>query len=432
MPETLDHEAADTVPMRHRDLEQIALVALRAGRLLMECGVKAQVVREGVDRISRGLGATQVHVRVGFASLAITVGHGAQTITRMTVVGPHGVNLRLNHALRRLCARAGRGDLTVDAIGADLDRLERETPRHPWPLVCLAVGVACAAFGRLLGVDWIAVAPVLAAGALGQAVRHHLARRGLNAFVTTAVVAFVASALAATAARALGSGMTETAMIAAVLMLVPGVHALNAQTDIMEGQPTLGSARAVSVLMTLVFLTVGVWTAQATLGLLEPGPVAVPPRVLWHQALFGAVASAGFGVLFNFGWGAVAWAAAAGAIALSVRTLGLEAGWSLEAASFVAAAAVAVSVQALDTVPVGVRRAGAALAVAGCIPMIPGSLAAQGIMSLLELTAPDVAGADALLLSAVNDALRVVFTIGAIGAGLTIVTALWRRPDFRP
>jgi uncharacterized membrane protein YjjP (DUF1212 family) len=51
-----------------------------------------------------------------------------------------------------------------------------------------------------------------------------------------------------------------------VLLLVPGVPALNAQSDIMEGHPTLGSARAVSVIMLLMFIAIGVLIAQTTLG----------------------------------------------------------------------------------------------------------------------------------------------------------------------
>ncbi|KAA5606318.1 hypothetical protein F1188_07015 [Roseospira marina] len=162
----------------------------------------------------------------------------------------------------------------------------------------------------------------------------------------------------------------------------------------------------------------------------EPGTMLAVDRPMWHQALFGAVAAGAFGVLFNFGVATILWAGAAGALALSVRTLGLDAGWSLEAASFAAAAAVAVCVQALDLIPGGFRRGGNTLAVAGCIPMIPGSAAAHAIMGLMELTLPDIVEPDRVLLGTVPYALRVVFTIGAIGAGLTIVTALLRRPDF--
>jgi hypothetical protein len=61
---------------------------------------------------------------------------------------------------------------------------------------------------------------------------------------------------------------------------------------------------------------------------------------LLHQALFGAMAAAGFGILFNFGWRDLPWCAASGAMALATRTLGQGAGWSQEAASFAAAALV--------------------------------------------------------------------------------------------
>ena len=58
------------------------------------------------------------------------------------------------------------------------------------------------------------------------------------------------------------------ALIASTLLLVPGVPATNAQTDIMEGFPTVGSARAVSVAMIMVFATIGIWGAEAVLGML--------------------------------------------------------------------------------------------------------------------------------------------------------------------
>jgi hypothetical protein len=52
-------------------------------------------------------------------------------------------------------------------------------------------------------------------------------------------------------------------------------------------------------------------------------------RVL-HQALFGAVAASGFGILFNFGWRDLRWCAASGALALTTRTIAQDANWSLE------------------------------------------------------------------------------------------------------
>jgi uncharacterized membrane protein YjjP (DUF1212 family) len=63
-----------------------------------------------------------------------------------------------------------------------------------------------------------------------------------------------------------GSATINLAMMASMLLLVPGVPATNAQTDIIDGFPTMGSARAVSVIMVMVFATTGVWLAEILLG----------------------------------------------------------------------------------------------------------------------------------------------------------------------
>ncbi|MBB4303920.1 uncharacterized membrane protein YjjP (DUF1212 family) [Rhodobium orientis] len=419
----------DPVILRHRDLEQIAMTALEAGRILMETGARCEVVRQGMEKAARGLGASHIHSRIGFASVSLTVTSGAQTITRMISVGHHGVNMRLNHAVRDICRRIEAGTMDrAEALAALSDRLGN-TARHPKILNAFAAGLACASFGRLLGADWAAFLPVLVAASAGQAVRLLLTARGVNVFVVTAIVALVASLMAGGLALVAGSAMVAIAMSAAVLMLVPGVPALNAQTDIMQGFPTLGSARFVTVAMVLVFVTVGVALSHVALDGINTDPLAESHGVL-HQALFGALAAAGFGVLFNFAPLALLWAGAAGGIALGVRTLGLEVGWPLEAASFVAAAAVALAVECLDLSLGGHHRAGSALALAGCIPMVPGSAATECIGSLMALSARHPALPEATLAIAASSSLQVLFTIGAMGAGLTIVLSLLRRSDF--
>ncbi len=256
----------DPVPLKHRELERIALVALKAARILLQSGARVKVVHEGAALIVKGLGADIIGMRAGYASHEITVSNGANTITRMTSVGPHGVNHRLDHALRDLCLKVSRGGMSVEAVDAAIDALVREVPRYPDAIVALAVGLACAAFGRLLGVDWAAFLPVFVAGTAGQYVRHLLGSRGVNTYVIAAVIAFLAAALSGLGAELADSATVPLAMIAAILMLVPGVPATNAQTDIMDGYPSMGSARAVTVLMVMIFATVGVWIAEVMLG----------------------------------------------------------------------------------------------------------------------------------------------------------------------
>ncbi len=401
------------------------------GRLLMECGASARVVDETVRKVAHGLGADRADLRIGYASLAVTVGIGPEGITRMRKVGALGVNQRLDHSVRELAAAVGRGELTAVAARTSLDALAQGCPRYPGWVVDVAVGIACASFGRLLGVDWAALGPIFVAAALGQWLRRHAASRHVNVFIAATLVAFVASSFSGFGASLLGSATVDTAMIAGVLLLVPGIPSLNAQNDIMEGHPTLGSARAVWVIVLLVFLTLGLWLGQvlvaswhATAAGSRPGATVTHGLpFLLHQTLVGAVAAVGFGVLFNSGGRALLWCGAAGALALAIRTAGLSLGWTLEGASFAAALTVGSGVRLLQE-RIGVSRN--TLGVAGCIPMIPGVFAAKAILGFLALTRPGLQNPDQTLIVSVQDVLRVVFTVGAMGTGLAIPSMLMR------
>ena len=248
-----------------RSLEPIAMVALDAGRLLMESGASAASVDQIVTAVARGLGAGRVDLRVGYASLAVTIGIGEAGITRMRKVGHLGVNQRMDQALRCLAAQVASGGMTVAETRAELDCLASQTPQHSAAVMAVAAGLACAAFGRLLGVDWAGTGPVFLAATIGQFVRRELASRQVNLFINSTLVSFFGAVLGGLGARWAGSHTVATAMVAGILLLVPGVPALNAQMDILDGRPTLGSARVVWVVVILIFVTLGLWLGQVIL-----------------------------------------------------------------------------------------------------------------------------------------------------------------------
>ncbi len=404
-------------------LEPIAMVALDAGRMLMEAGASAIGVDEIVAKFARGLGADRVDLRIGYASLAVTIGIGSNGITRMREVGHLGVNQRLDLELWRLAGRLEKQKLTVDQTRAELERLATQTKRHSAWVMAVAVGLACAAFGRLLKVDWAGTGPVFLAATIGQFVRRDLLARHANVFITASVVAFLSSLLGGFGAHWAGSETVTTAMIASILLLVPGIPSVNAQSDILEGHPTLGSARAVTVAVILIFVAAGLWFAQVLTGAAlntEPPPSAF---YLLHQTLCGAIAAAGFGVLFNISFRSLPWCAITGGLALAVRTYCQSLGWNLEASSFAAALTVSIFVLVLRAQTDISQNA---LDVVGCIPMVPGSFAAKAVLGLFALTSTDPAHATETLVTAVQFTVRVMFTIGAIGTGLAIPTLLRR------
>lgn len=146
---------------------------------------------------------------------------------------------------------------------------------------------------------------------------------------------------------------------------------------------------------------------------------------LLHNSVCGGLSAAGFGVLFNVGFRWLPWCAASGALALALRTVALSGGWSMEAASFVAALVVGLAVQLLPS-RLGVSRN--ALHILGCIPMIPGAFATKAILGLFAITAQHPAATNETLIAAMDNALRVAFTMGALGTGVAVPILLLRVP----
>lgn len=252
--------------VKPESLEEIAGIALEVGRLLMESGGSARGVEEITRQVAAGLGARHISLRVGYASLALTIAKEHDSVTRICRVGALGVNQRLHYLLGAAAAQVERGDFTLKQLQWELDRLVRASRHHPDWVVALAVGLGCAAFGRLLDVDWAGVGPIFIVAVMAQILRRQLAAHSFNVFLSATVVAFVGSSLCGLGARWAASHTVARDMIAPVLLLIPGVPAFNAQFDILEGRPTLASARAVWVAVVLVFMTVGVWLARGLLG----------------------------------------------------------------------------------------------------------------------------------------------------------------------
>jgi len=142
-----------------------------------------------------------------------------------------------------------------------------------------------------------------------------------------------------------------------------------------------------------------------------------------HALNCGGLGATGFAVLFNVGYRGVPWCAASGALALALRTVALGEGWSLEAASFVAAMAVGIAVQLLPS-SIGISRD--ALHVVGCIPMIPGAFAAKAMLGLFRHYDAAFDHHQWTLVAAMDNTLRVTFTMGALGTGVAIRTILLR------
>jgi uncharacterized membrane protein YjjP (DUF1212 family) len=243
-------------------LSDVARLSLSIGRLFMEFGESARIIHEEIFAVARCLGCDSAEVYCQHAAIIVTLRRGEEFCVQMGKVGEHGVNLRGSEAVRDIVRRVSRGDLECSGGETELDNIAHSIPSYPVWLVCLCTGLACSAFGRLLGADWLSFFPVLVASAIGQWVRRAMMVRKKNLFITTGSVSFVSAFLAGAGARLLGSPRLEIATVSAVLLLVPGAAVLNTQTDVIEGKPNLAAARGLRVIYILLFMTLGLVAAQ--------------------------------------------------------------------------------------------------------------------------------------------------------------------------
>jgi uncharacterized membrane protein YjjB (DUF3815 family) len=143
---------------------------------------------------------------------------------------------------------------------------------------------------------------------------------------------------------------------------------------------------------------------------------------LLNQIFFGGIAAAGFGILFNCPPRIIMLCFGSGALALAVRTVGLDLGASLPVASFFAAFFLAIADRTWLRVQ-SVR--GSVIAVVGCIPMVPGSLAAKGLKNLFLLFQATPGEGVIPLTIALENLVIVASTFAAIGTALAIPTLIF-------
>lgn len=243
-------------------LDEVAKLSLSVGKLLLETGASARTVHEAIEEMSLSLGCETVETYCQHAAIIVMLRRGTESCVQMGKVGEHGVNLRRAEAVRKIVSHVANGEMDCAQAQKEVDSVPRTAPGYPVWLVCLATGIACAAFGRLLNATWLSFVPTVAGAGTGQWLRHLLLGRKQNVFLVAGIVSFVSALIAGLGGRLLGSGHLEIATVAAVLLLVPGVAVLNAQVDAIDGKPNLAAARGLRIAYLLLFMTLGLVLAQ--------------------------------------------------------------------------------------------------------------------------------------------------------------------------
>lgn len=420
------------------ELRDVIDLALWAGQLLLQNGAETARVEETVHRLGTGLGCNWLDILVSPNAIVATTISGEAFRTKVRrVVRLGGVNLTAVAVVNRLSRQVNRGELDRAGVRTALEEITTRPQAYSRFLVILLVGLACAAFSKLFGGDWVVFGVTWLAAAIAMWVRQQMMRRHVNALLNVVITALVAGLIACAAIRVLQLPLSrnpQIAIAASVLLLVPGVQLVNASEDLLKGHTVTGIVRGVNGGLISLGIALGLALALGVTGVNDLWQPFTPPTVLWEDVLWSGVAALGFALLFNVPprtlWACVL----CGAAGHAIRTLLLNLNWrglnNTEVTTFIGALVVGVLGEWLAR---RLRIPTPTFTICGVIPMIPGTFAFGAMIGMLQLAgilsvAAAPSGADLLVTMATNF-VKTALILGALAAGIAIPSLFFLRRE---
>ncbi len=276
-------------------------VATELGYQLAMSGAEIFRIEESVNRTLAAYGLTcEAYAIPNCLTVSVKTPDG-NALTRMKRIGIHGNDLdsveRYSNLSRRICA------LKPDPQTANQWLSETTSSRVKYRTIVLLVGNFLGAFGFAI-IFGGTLADSIFSGVCGffvGLVNLIMSNLKVNQFFSTIAAAFI-MAFAAHAIGAAGlTTSTDTVVIGALMLLVPGLIFTNAMRDIIYGDTNSGINRIVQVLMIAAAIAIGTGTAWnlAHLFFDLPIPSAALAHPIWLQCIACFVGCSGFAILFN-------------------------------------------------------------------------------------------------------------------------------------
>lgn len=222
-------------------------------------------------------------------------------VTRMRRIGYHGNNLdsveKLNALSRRICASTPDPALAMQWLG----ETRSAAKTYDRPIEYLGDFVGAAGFAVLFGCNGVDTFWAGICGIVIGLVNHYMAALKTNPLFSSFAASFCMSLFAYFLRIADFSQNTDSIIIGALMLLVPGLLFTNGLRDIIYGDTNSGINRIVQVVLIAVALAMGTAFAWNTASMISAIPESTHPLSysLFTTSIAALVACLGFSVLFN-------------------------------------------------------------------------------------------------------------------------------------
>jgi uncharacterized membrane protein YjjP (DUF1212 family) len=395
--------------------DQRAGFILALGRALHSSGEPTQRIEEVLGRASERLGL-QAQFFVTPTSIFAAFGPEDNQRTHLIRTEPTGADLGLLADVDAIAKRVLRGELSpADGLSA-LDAMRRRPAvAHPvFRLLGFVLASACAA--RFLDGGLAEMATAGMAGLMVGLISLLASRQAGLARLYEPISAFTAAMVVAGGAYAFDGIAYAKSMLAALIVLVPGMMLTTAMEELTAQHLSSGTARLMGALTVFMGMGFGVALAAQLVKVLGGSPPLARADTLpgWTEGLALVVAAISFGLLLrakarDLGWIVLAAVIGYATSQLGGRLLGPELG--MFAGAFAVGLGSNFFARAFD-------RPEAITEVPGILILVPGSVGFRSITALL----------DREVTSGIETAFQMLLIAISLVAGLLIANLVLPKP----
>jgi len=383
-------------------------------RLAMN-GAETFRIEESVRRILSAYGIeSEVFAIPNCLTVSIET-HDGKPMTRMRRIGFHGNDLdtveKYSNLSRRICAEKPEPVVARQWL-KDTDISIRS---YSLPVLLLGNFLGALGFAIVFGGSFIDGVCSGISGVLIGIINHYLGKLKVNPFFTTIAAAFIMTFASYSMGAFNIANNTDTVIIGALMILVPGLIFTNAMRDIIYGDTNSGMNRIVQVILVAAAIALGTGSGWRFADLLFdfPANASLIVHLYEVQNIATFIACAGFAIIVNILGFGIAICAFGGMITWVVYCIANYFGLDLYASYFLAAVTSAIYSEIMARVR---KYPAISYLVVGIFPLIPGAGIYYATSHLLQ------GSKDAF----VQKALETIGIAGIIAVGILMVSTFVR------
>ena len=331
-------------------------------------------------------------------------GYGRRDTVRVVWLSRGVIDLYKLCGVERGAEAVTSGGLDLDAGHDALRALDRPGSWRGKTIQILAFGLTAATVAGLWRLPWLDIATAGLTGLLIGVLDWATHNRPRLKEASDALAAMIAGAVAVLVATYVGALNLNTVIIAALIVLMPGLSLTNAVNELTNQNLVSGTARFAGAMSTILKLAIGMMVALTAAEMfgMQPEVRALRPQPDWVEGLALLLGTYAFAVLFRADRRdyLLVMASAATGYLIS-KFVGGE--WGSTVGIFVAALAMTAAGNAYAR---WFNRPGALVRLPGIIMLVPGSASLRGLLALVQQQ--DMEAGQAAMVAALNILLALI------------------------